>query len=253
MKTADRTLEIFEAFAEAKKPLSLSELARLIDSPVSSCHGLLRSLQKSGYLYALDVRRRYYPTRRLYEVGTSIAAHDPIVERVAAILEKLRTETDETILLGQRQDNHVLYLHVLESAQMIRYSAPAGAIKPLPSESAIGKAFLGEMPDEDLTAFLKTIDHVQITSSTITDPDQLLTDIQRSRKRGYFVTRGENMPDVMAIARTCALDGEMLAVAVAGPIHRMEPKAGQIGEALINATNKIMGLGQRAGLSARGS
>ena len=58
MKTADRTLDIFEAFAEAKRPLSLSEIARMIDSPVSSCHGLLRTLQKSGYMYALDVRRR---------------------------------------------------------------------------------------------------------------------------------------------------------------------------------------------------
>ena len=57
MKTADRTLDVFEAFAEAKRPLSLSEIARMIDSPVSSCHGL-RTLQKSGYMYALDVRRR---------------------------------------------------------------------------------------------------------------------------------------------------------------------------------------------------
>jgi DNA-binding IclR family transcriptional regulator len=65
MRTVDRTLEIFEAFAEAKRPLSLSELARMIDMPVSSCHGLLRTLQKSGYMFALEVRRRYYPTRRL--------------------------------------------------------------------------------------------------------------------------------------------------------------------------------------------
>jgi IclR family transcriptional regulator, acetate operon repressor len=250
MKTADRTLEIFEAFAEAKKPLSLSELARLIDSPVSSCHGLLRTLQKSGYMYALDVRRRYYPTRRLFEVGTSIAAHDPIVERVASILDKLRAETDETILLGQRQQKHILYLHVLESSQMIRYAASVGAIKPLPS-TAIGKALLGEMSDEDLSAFLGTIDHVQVTSSTITDPDQLLTDIQRSRKRGYFVTRGENIADVMAIARACAMDGEMLAIAVAGPIHRLEPKVGHIGEALIHATAAVAALGQKSGLAAR--
>jgi DNA-binding IclR family transcriptional regulator len=243
MKTADRTLDIFEAFAEAKRPLSLSEIARMIDSPVSSCHGLLRTLQKSGYMYTLDVRRRYYPTRRLFEVGSAIAMHDPIVERLASALEKLREETGETILLGQRQDRQIIYLQVLESPQMIRYAAPVGAIRPLPS-TAIGKAFLGEMTDEELTQLLAELDHPQVTETTITNPEHLLADIQRSRKRGYFVTRGENIPDVMAIARTCVMDGEQLAIAVAGPMNRLEPKLGSVGEALIRATTAVADFGQ---------
>ena len=250
MKTADRTLEIFEAFAEAKKPLSLSEIARMIDSPVSSCHGLLRALQKSGYVYALDVRRRYYPTRRLFEVGSAIAMHDPIVERLASVLEKVREETGETILLGQRQHRQIIYLQVLESPQMIRYAAPVGAIRPLPS-TAIGKAFLGEMTDEELARFLAELDHPQVTETTITNPEHLLADIRRSRKRGYFVTRGENIPDVMAIARTCVMDGELLAVAVAGPMHRLEPRLGSIGEVLIATASSIANLGQDTRLATR--
>jgi DNA-binding IclR family transcriptional regulator len=248
MKSADRTLDIFEAFAEAKKPLSLSEIARTIDSPVSSCHGLLKTLQKSGYMYALDVRRRYYPTRRLFEVGRAIAMHDPIVERLATILEKLRDETGETVLLGQRQDKHIIYLQVLESLRTIRYSAPVGAIKPLPS-TAIGKAFLGELTDEELARFIPDLEHAQVTESTITNAEQLIADIQRSRKRGYFVTRGENIPDVMAIARTCVMDGELLAIAIAGPMHRLEPNLGRVGETLIRATSAIADLGQNSRLA----
>jgi DNA-binding IclR family transcriptional regulator len=243
MKTADRTLDIFAAFAEAKKPLSLSEIARMIDSPVSSCHGLLRTLQKSGYMYALEERRRYYPTRRLFEVGSAIATHNPIVERLASVLEKLRDETGETILLGQRQDRQIIYLQVLESPQMIRYAAPVGAIRPL-SSTAIGKAFLGEMTDEELTRILAELDRPQVTETTITNPEHLLADIQRSRKRGYFVTRGESIPDVMAVARTCEMDGELLAIAVGGPMHRLEPKLGSVGEALIRATSEIADLGR---------
>jgi IclR family transcriptional regulator, acetate operon repressor len=250
MKTADRTLDIFEAFAEAKKPLSLSEIARMIDSPVSSCHALIRTLQKNGYMYALDVRRRYYPTRRLFEVSSAIATHDPIVERLTSVLNKLRDETGETILLGQRQDKQIIYLQVLESPLMIRYAAPVGAIKPLPS-TAIGKAFLGEMTDEDLAHFFAELAHPQVTESTITNPDQLLADIQRARKRGYFVTRGENVPDVMAIARTCTLDGEQLAIAVAGPMHRLEPKLGSIGDALIQATGAVAELAETSRLASR--
>jgi IclR family transcriptional regulator, acetate operon repressor len=250
MKTADRTLDIFEAFAEAKKPLSLSEVARMIGSPVSSCHGLLRTLQKSGYMYVLDGRRRYYPTQRLFKVGSAIAMHDPLVERLASVLEKLREETGETILLGQRQDKLIIYLQVLESPQMIRYAAPVGAINPLPSTAA-GKAFLGEMTDEELARYLPELEHAQVTETTITNTEQLLADIQRSRKRGYFVTRGENIPDVMAIARTCFMDGELLAIVVAGPIHRLEPKLSSVGEALIQTTSAIADLGLSSRLATR--
>lgn len=39
-----RSLDIFESFGAARKPLSLSEIARTIGAPVSSCHLLLRTL-----------------------------------------------------------------------------------------------------------------------------------------------------------------------------------------------------------------
>jgi len=120
----------------------------------------------------------------------------------------------------------------------------------LPS-TGTGKAFLGELSDDELAAYLSKIDLAQITPSTIIDREQLLADIQRSRKRGYFVTRGENIPDVMAIARAFEMEGELLAIAVAGPIHRLEPKISNIGQALINATDAVGGLGQASKLAMK--
>ena len=57
VKTAARTLDVFECFAEARRPLSLSELARAIEAPVSSCFALIRTLEDRGYLYAVGRRR----------------------------------------------------------------------------------------------------------------------------------------------------------------------------------------------------
>jgi IclR family acetate operon transcriptional repressor len=238
MKTADRTLEIFEAFAEVRRPLSLSEVARRIETPVSSCHGLLKTLQRSGYLYTLANRRRYYPTRRLFDVGKSISGHDPVVERLAGLMQRLRDQTGETLLLGQRAEDRILYLHVIESPQIIRYTAAAGDLRPLTS-SSVGKAFLGEMADEELAQYLREYPPSRFTPTTIVDPDQLMEDIRRSRKRGYFVTHGETVADVMAVARVFRLESESIALAVAGPMHRMEPRVRQIGEMLIEAERDI--------------
>ena len=65
VKTAARTLDVFEVFAAARGPLTLTELAARLGSPLSSCHALVRTLQSRGYVYILDERKRVYPTKRL--------------------------------------------------------------------------------------------------------------------------------------------------------------------------------------------
>jgi hypothetical protein len=49
------------------------------------------------------------------------------------------------------------------------------------------------------------------------------------------VTRGENVPDVSAVARTMVVEAETIGVCVAGPSQRMRPKIAAIGQALAQA------------------
>ena len=60
VKTALRVIEIIETYAREKRA-SLSELARLLDVPVSSCLALIRTLTGLGYLYETGRRQGYYP------------------------------------------------------------------------------------------------------------------------------------------------------------------------------------------------
>ena len=48
VKTAVRTLKLFEAFAVRKQPLVLSELAEQLEIPPSSCLLLIRTLLQRG-------------------------------------------------------------------------------------------------------------------------------------------------------------------------------------------------------------
>ena len=221
VKTAGRTLDLFEIFAKAQTPLSLSELARALNAPPSSCFNLVRALQARGYLYSLRPRRQLYPTRRLFEVAKAIVASEPWMTRVEPVLELLRDQTHETVILGKRQGDRVVYLNVIEGPQTIRYTAQAGDLKPLHS-SSIGKALLGTLDPTELAEVLKQLPLDRVTEATITDRGALRADLERGRKRGYFVTAGENVADVMAVAATVRLDGDVYGIAIAGPIHRMD-------------------------------
>lgn len=215
-----RALDVLETFRRSGRQLSLSELSRLAGIPVSTCHGVMRALAQRGFLY-FPSPREAYPTRRLLDVAHDIAANDPVLVRVAPALEALRDSTGETVILGTRQGDAVLYLLVLESRHPIRYAARPGEHKPLHS-SSIGKTLLGSMPAAELAQWLASHPLPRVTERTLTSRRRLTDDLARSRERGVFVTRGENVADVMAIAAPLALGAGRFGVAVAGPMHRME-------------------------------
>ena len=84
VKSADRTVQLLEAFAAAGEALGVAELARRLAIPVSACHGLLKSLEDRGYLYELGPRKGWYPTLRWLQQARLVAARDPLLKRVAA-------------------------------------------------------------------------------------------------------------------------------------------------------------------------
>lgn len=232
-----RPLEVLDAFRVARKPLSLSEMARLANLPVSTCHGVVRALERHGFLYFLSPREAY-PTRRLWDIASVIEANDPVAQRLMPTLAELRDATGETVILGTQQHGEVLYLSVVESDQSIRYSSRVGDHKPLHS-SSIGKCLLGSMPDAELDAWLAGHPLPAVTANTITAADALRADLRASRQRGCYVTRGENVADVMAIASPLRLGTLTLGVAVAGPLHRMQSAETRITPLLLDCVRRL--------------
>ena len=219
--TADRTLRVFEGFSEIGRPATLSELARYLEIPVSSCSGLLKTLERRGYLHAVEPRSTYYPTNRLLQVARGIADHDPLTRRISPVLEKLRDETGETVVLAKRRNDEVLFLDVVESRSNIRYVAHVGETRLLHA-SSLGKALLSVMPDPERASLFKRLTFRRLTSKTLGTAKALETSIAADRCRGCYVNFGESVPDLYAIARPLIVDGKAYAIAVIGPGKRIE-------------------------------
>ncbi|QRG06702.1 IclR family transcriptional regulator [Xanthobacter dioxanivorans] len=238
VRSASRALQIFEAFGAEGRPLLLTEIAPSIDVPLSSCYGLVQTLLERGYLYAVSRRRGFYPTRKLHTLSTAIVAKDPYLQRLLPHLERLRDAVSETVIVGTRQNDQVLYLEVLEGPQTIRYSASPGDFKPLHS-SSIGKALLSLAPDDGVDTLAAKALLPAITPNTITDRDRLKADLKAGRARGYFMTRGENMVDVTALAAPMELEGMTVGVAIAGPSYRMEQSMETLADRLLDTVGTI--------------
>lgn len=239
MKSAERTLDLFEAFAAAKKSLSLSELARLMAMPVSTCFGLVRTLEARGYIYAIKPRSGFYPTKRLLDMARVIADHDPLLERVEPILKELRDKTGETITLAKRQGHRIIYLDVFESPQLIRYSAQVGEFRSLYTSSA-GKAILGSLDEAERGELLAGVKLKRYTSTSNTTARELAADIAKSGARGWYANMGEVVEDLMAVAIPVRLNDDLYGVSIIGPIHRMQPELEKCLKALKQAGKALL-------------
>lgn len=234
----ERVFAILEMFERERRPLSLKELSEYCQIPTSTCHALVHTLLKRAYLYQTGHRKDLYPTRRLYDMGATFVSNDVVLQRLAPVMEALRESTEETVILGKRQQDSVIYLQVMEGPQTIRYSARVGERKPLHSTS-IGKTLLAGLKPDEIRQWLEAHPPQKVTEKTITSYARLMDDLEQGYELGYFVTRGENVPDVTAVSIPIGINNQLYGLAVAGPSHRVEARFDDVTQALRDALKSL--------------
>jgi len=233
-KIVDRTLDLLELFAAEKRPLPLSDIARLMKIPVSSCHDVLQALQERGYLYELTPRGGYYPTLRIYEIARIISDHDPVVLRTDVLLRSLRDTVDESVLLAKVHGLQASYLLAFEPSHPLRFLAKVGEpVRSLHATSA-GKALLANLSSGELDAYLKSISLPALTSHTITSKSALRAALAAGNTRGWFLNREESQQGVTTISARFTWTSAVYIVTIAGPTARIEPKMEKAAELLTN-------------------
>lgn len=218
---ASRTLDLIEAFARERRPMSISALANATGIPVSSCHGLIKTLEQRGYVFELKNQGGFYPTKLLANQVADIGHYDPMPAWVLPALTALRDRSNETILFAKLVNAAALYIEVLESTQSVRFIVQVGDIRPLYA-SAAGKALLASLDQPSRTAIIDHLKFVRHTPSTITTRDELIAHLKKSEADGWFVSREDYIAGVNAVAISILIGGEHYACAIAGPSHRIE-------------------------------
>lgn len=238
-KIVERTLDFIELFATEQRPLSLSDISRLLEIPVSSCHDVLQALISRGYLYEIGPRAGFYPTAKLFNQAAAIAQHDPIILRAEVLLRKLRDDVDESVSLAIAVGTKVTYLLVLEPSHALRFLVQVGSeVRSLHATSA-GKAFLGSLPKEKFDDYLKAAILTPLTSKSITQKTRLRADIEASKRRGWFLNREESVDDATTLSSFFVWNGTTYVVTIAGPSARVTPKLPRAAERLMATCRQL--------------
>lgn len=240
-KIVDRTLDFIELFAAERRPLSLSDISRLLNIPASSCHDVLRALLARGYLYEIGPRAGFYPTVRLFDLAKVITDHDPILQRAEVLLRKVRDTIDESVSLAKAGKTSATYLLVFEPSHPLRFMVHVGNNVRSLHATSVGKAYLGGLPAEKFEAYLKTAKLTPMTQKTIRTKPELQQDIEQSQRRGYFLNREESVEDATAVSGNFRWNGANYIVTIAGPSSRMGGKLDQAIKLVLEASRMLGG------------
>ena len=219
-----KALDALNVLASEPSGLTLSELSLRLDLPKSSVFRYLATLEQYGFVERTSETDRYELGLRLFELGNLVASQFDYIQAALPFMRSLLEKFGETVNLAILRDSQVVYLQILEGTRSMRMAAQPG-LRNLPHATALGKAILAYLPEQDVLAIVAQNGLPALTPHTITSVDKLQAELEQVRRQCYAIDNIENEEGVRCIAAPIFdHDNQVIAaVSLSGPVNRMSP------------------------------
>lgn len=240
IRVLDRAVSVLETLSDGK-PRTLGEMSEAVDLNNSTTFRLLSALASHNYVERDDATGKYTLGLACLELARSYQMNNQIRRAALPEMESLRDETGETIHLAILDRMEVVYLEKLHGFHAIGLMSSHVGARLLAYCTGLGKLLMAYLDQERVRAHYEKTGFVRFTSTTITDMDALLRELDLIRQRGYAFDWGEHEADVRCVAAPIfdAHGKTIAAISIAGPASRME--------SLENDTERIERILQAAG------
>ena len=180
-----RVAALLGAFDTTHAAMSLTELARRAELPLTTTHRIVGELARSGLLERDDAGR-YRIGLRLWEIASTAARTVDLRDAALPVLQELYAATHENVQLAVLDGTEAVYLERVSGPRAVHIITRAGSRLPVHA-SGVGLALLAHAPvevqDEVLVAPLR-----RFTRYTVTDPRRLRRALADIRRDGYAIS-----------------------------------------------------------------
>ncbi|QNG55736.1 IclR family transcriptional regulator [Pseudonocardia petroleophila] len=192
-----RGLRILDAFSADHPALTLSELARRAELPLSTVHRLAGELVGWGALER-GADGRFRIGLRLWEVGALAPRGSALRERALPFLEDLSQVTRENVQLAVREGVEVVFVERIAGSGAVPVLTRVGGRFAL-TATGVGLVLLAHAPPE-LQEEVLTGPVERYTPHTVTDPRALRGMLADVRVSGYAVSDRQVTDDALSVA-----------------------------------------------------
>lgn len=214
---------LLREFGKGEPRIGVSDLARRIGVTKSTAHRIVHTLAAEGLLERVEETGAYRLSVVMQTLGASAQSSSLLHGAATPVLDELRNLTKETVQVAVLDGLECVYVERRESPHTVRIFGRIGNRAPAHS-TATGKMLLAHLPDAELTARLAGVRLVRRTPYTVTNVDDLRTELGRIRLRGWSENVNESETGIASVGapiRDQAGD-VVAALSVAGPVQRLD-------------------------------
>lgn len=183
-------LRVLEAFDLGHRSLSLSQLAEVSGIDKSAVQRFTYTLHALGYLHKDPITKHYSLGPKTLQLGSTYLRSDELVERAHPILAEYSNALGETINLARIDETDIVYLIRMPSRHPVSVDIMLGTRLPVFC-SAMGRAMLAFMPNDEMQALLGRSTLESFTPHTVTDPTDLQKRLADARRDRFVITDQE--------------------------------------------------------------
>lgn len=216
------SLGILDLLTNSRAGLTLPDLVEQSSLAKSSVHYLLVTLERCGYVCRVERTGRYVLGFKLFSMADSALPLLSLRDRTASYLSALKMRTGLTV--------HLAILEHSEAVLVARQETPGGARlaswigKRMEMHcTAIGKAMLAYLPDDEVDAIIRKHGLARHNENTIASPKRLREELERVVKMGYALDNEEDELGVVCIGLPILGPGgrPVAAISLAGSTHEV--------------------------------
>ena len=236
IQVISRAAAILRCLESEPDGLSLGAIAKRIDLPRSTVQRLVDALAHEQLLKVQGAGGVCLGPALMRLASHS---HVDIIQQVRPYMESLTEKTGETAVLVNRNGTHLMLLHSVVSPQPLRVAPSSGSFLSVYATSG-GKALLAKMSDEAVVQLLGP----QLEPLTPATPDlpRLLEQLAQVRMQGYACDANEHMMGIGAMAVALQTSQGQYALALVGPVWRVEAQCEAFRQALFETRDALAGV-----------
>jgi len=189
-KILAKGLNLLEELAQSVDGMTAIGLAESIGIHKTSVYRYLNTLLQAGYIQT-NGDGRYHLGNKILELSSQLLRRMPLRETAHPFLVKLSAETQKTVHLCVLDGHDVVYIDKVENQRSLPMMSRIGSRAPAYC-TGVGKALLSSLPTDQVVDLLREFPPKKRTSTTITDPIELLSELKLTKKRGYAIDNGEH-------------------------------------------------------------
>lgn len=235
-----RAMQVLEALADARGPLSLAALSALLELPKTSAMHLLRALEAAGYVRRTAVG--FELGQASVRLAAKIGPGKDLDASVREVLQDLLAATQETIMLGTFTEDRrsAIYTLRLPSPLAVRFAPEVGGQRPLYA-SGIGKLLLAFSAPQFVDSYLAQTPLERVTPKTVATKTALRKQLQQVRQTGLSVSVDEMAEGGSALAAPVFdRNGDVVyAVVIAAPTARLLERRATFENVLRQAAERL--------------